>query len=55
MADKPENTDDAKGRIKEATGKVTGDKDLENEGKLDIASGKAKEGVDKVREALRKD
>ncbi len=55
VADKPENTDDAKGRIKEATGKLTGDKEMENEGKLDKASGKAKEGVDKVREALKED
>ena len=55
MADTPSNTDDAKGRVKEATGKLTGDKDLQNEGKLDQAEGKTKEGIDKVRDALHKD
>jgi uncharacterized protein YjbJ (UPF0337 family) len=53
MADTPSNTDDAKGRIKEAAGKVTGDKDLQNEGKLDQAEGKAKEGIDKLAEKAR--
>ena len=55
MADAPDNKDDAKGRLKEAAGNVTGDKDLKNEGKVDQASGKVKEGVDKVRDALHKD
>jgi len=59
MADTPSNTDDAKGRVKEATGNLTGDKDLENEGKLDQATGKVKQGIDsiadKARELLRKD
>ncbi|MBS1846182.1 MAG: CsbD family protein [Actinobacteria bacterium] len=59
MADTPSNTDDAKGRVKEATGKLTGDKDLQNEGKLDQAEGKIKEGVDnladKARNLLHKD
>jgi uncharacterized protein YjbJ (UPF0337 family) len=59
MADTPNNTDEAKGRIKEATGNLTGDKDLQNEGKLDQAEGKIKEGVDsladKARSLLHKD
>jgi uncharacterized protein YjbJ (UPF0337 family) len=55
MADTPSNKDDAKGRIKEATGKLTGDKSMQNEGKVDRASGKVKEGVDKVRDAMHKD
>jgi uncharacterized protein YjbJ (UPF0337 family) len=55
MADTPSNTDDAKGRVKEAAGKLTGDKDLQDEGKVDKASGKLKEGVDKVRDVLHKD
>ncbi len=54
MADTPSNADDAKGRVKEAAGKLTGDKDMQNEGKVDRASGKLKEGVDKVRDALHK-
>ena len=55
MADTPNNADDAKGRVKEAAGKLTGDKDLQNEGKVDKTSGKLKEGIDKVRDALHKD
>jgi uncharacterized protein YjbJ (UPF0337 family) len=53
MADTPSNTDDAKGRVKEATGKLTGDKDLQNEGKLDQTEGKAKEGIDKLADKAR--
>ena len=52
MADTPNTKDEAKGRVKETTGKLTGDKSLENDGKVDKASGKMKEGVDKVRNAL---
>ena len=54
MPDTPNTKDEAKGRIKEATGKLTGDKDLQNEGKVDKGSGKLKEGIDKVRDALHK-
>jgi uncharacterized protein YjbJ (UPF0337 family) len=53
MADTPSNPDEAKGRIKEATGNVTGDKDMRNEGKLDQAEGKAKEGIDKLADKVR--
>jgi uncharacterized protein YjbJ (UPF0337 family) len=53
MADTPSNTDDAKGRVKEATGKLTGDKSLQNEGKLDQAEGKTKEGIDKLADKAR--
>ena len=52
MADKPENADPIKGRIKQATGVATGDEDLEREGKLDRAEGKVKGTVDKVRDKL---
>ena len=52
-------TDEAKGRIKEAGGDLTGDKDLKREGKVDQASGKTKGTLDKatrkVKDALRKD
>jgi uncharacterized protein YjbJ (UPF0337 family) len=41
----PENVDDAKGRIKEAAGDLTDDKDLQREGKIDRAAGTAKEKV----------
>jgi uncharacterized protein YjbJ (UPF0337 family) len=42
------NTDDLKGRAKEATGALTGNKDLKREGKIDQAKGKAKDVVDDV-------
>jgi uncharacterized protein YjbJ (UPF0337 family) len=50
------NTDEAEGRIKEAAGDLTGDKDLQREGKVDQASGKAKDAIDdtadKAKDAL---
>lgn len=53
------NKDDAKGKIKEAAGNLTGDKNLEREGKVDKAAGKAKHGLDKatdkVKDALHRD
>ena len=47
------NKDDAKGRIKEAAGNLTGDKDLQREGKVDRAAGKAKDGLDKATEKVK--
>lgn len=45
-----------KGDLKETAGDITGDKDLQNEGKVDQAAGGAKEKVgdaaDKVKDAL---
>jgi uncharacterized protein YjbJ (UPF0337 family) len=38
--------DDIKGRVKEAAGDLTDDKDLKNEGKTDRASGKVKNAID---------
>jgi len=59
MSDEVRNKDDAKGRVKEAAGNLTGNDDLKREGKVDQAGGKAKEGVekltDKVKDVLRKD
>ena len=59
MSDGIENKDDAKGRVKEAAGDLTGDKDLKREGKVDQATGKAKGGLekaaDKVKDALKRD
>ncbi len=53
------SADDAKGRIKEATGKLTDDKDLQREGKVDRAEGAAKEklsdAADKVKDVLHRD
>jgi len=51
--------DRAKGNVKEAAGDLTGDKDLEREGKVDQASGSVKDKIgdaaDKVKDALRRD
>ena len=61
-----ENTDKAKGHVKETVGDLTDNERLEREGKLDQASGAVKggaedakdkisEGVDEVRDRLRDD
>ncbi|HEV2728290.1 MAG TPA: CsbD family protein [Solirubrobacterales bacterium] len=59
MGDEIRNKDDAKGRLKEAAGDITGDDDLKREGKVDKASGAVKDGLDKasdkVKDALGKD
>ena len=51
--------DDAKGKVKEAAGDLTDDKDLKSEGKADQAGAKVKEkvdgAVDAVKGAFRKD
>ena len=46
------NADEAKGRVKEAVGDLTDDKDLQREGKADKASGKVKDAVDDVKDRL---
>ena len=46
------NMDDLKGRVKEAAGDLSDDKDLKREGKVDETAGKVKEGVDKVKDKL---
>jgi uncharacterized protein YjbJ (UPF0337 family) len=50
MTDK--NIDKAKGRVKEATGALTGDRHLKNRGRVDQAKGSAKNAVDKVADTL---
>jgi uncharacterized protein YjbJ (UPF0337 family) len=53
------NSDEVEGRIKEAAGDLTGDKDLQREGKVDQATGKAKDAIDrasdKAKDALDRD
>ena len=53
------NTDDGKGRIKEAAGDLTGNDDLKREGKVDRAAGAAKEklddAADKVKDTVTSD
>ena len=42
------NTDDLKGRVKEAAGDLTDNDELKSEGKADRATGKAKDIIEKV-------
>lgn len=44
------NTDEAKGRIKEAVGDLTDNDDLKTEGKADQAAGKLKQKVDDAKD-----
>jgi len=45
--------DKAKGAIKDAAGKLTGDKQMQAEGKFDKAKGSAHEAVGDVKDAVR--
>jgi uncharacterized protein YjbJ (UPF0337 family) len=45
--------DKAKGTINETAGKVTGDKELESEGKLDKAKGDVHNAAGNVKDAVR--
>jgi uncharacterized protein YjbJ (UPF0337 family) len=51
------NTDQAKGRAKEAAGALSGNESLKREGQVDQASGKVKDAVDsaadKAKQALK--
>jgi uncharacterized protein YjbJ (UPF0337 family) len=53
------NLDEAKGRVKQAAGDVTGDKGLKHEGTVDKASGKLKKAVgdaaDRAKHAVNRD
>ncbi|MGI8809396.1 MAG: CsbD family protein [Acidimicrobiales bacterium] len=49
-----ENADDLKGRVKEAAGDLTGDEDLQREGKVDQGIGKAKEVVEDIGDKFKK-
>jgi uncharacterized protein YjbJ (UPF0337 family) len=44
------NIDDAKGRVKEAAGDVTGNDNLKAEGKTDRAAGAVKDATDSVKD-----
>ena len=45
--------EDAKGRLKEAVGDITGDKGLQREGKIDRASAATKKTIDKAADAAK--
>ncbi len=51
MADQHKG-EELKGRTKEAAGDLTGDKDLQREGKVDQGSAKVKGTVDKAKDKL---
>jgi uncharacterized protein YjbJ (UPF0337 family) len=46
------NTDDVKGRVKQAAGDLTGNDRLKAEGKTDQAAAKVKEAVDGVKDKV---
>jgi uncharacterized protein YjbJ (UPF0337 family) len=54
-----ENLDEAKGRVKEAAGDLTDDRDLKREGRIDRATSDVKEKVgdaaDKAKDAVTSD
>jgi uncharacterized protein YjbJ (UPF0337 family) len=52
MNDTPRNTDDAKGRAKEAAGSLSGDDELKREGKADQAAGKLKDLADSTKDKV---
>ena len=46
------NVDEAKGRVEQAAGILTGDRSLERDGQVDRTKGSVKGAVDRVAEAL---
>ena len=63
MEDSPMTSDDDRakgaannlgGKIKQGAGRLTGDRDLEAEGKMDQAKGKAQQALGDVKDALKK-
>ena len=46
--------DKVKGAIKDTAGKVTGDKELQSEGKMDKAKGSARNAAGDVKDTVRK-
>jgi uncharacterized protein YjbJ (UPF0337 family) len=46
--------DKAKGAIKDAAGKMTGDKEMQAEGKLDKAKGSAHQAVGDMKDAMKR-
>ena len=54
LEDKARNTaETARGKAKDVAGRVTGDKDLESEGKADQVVGHLKQAGEKVKDAVR--
>jgi len=53
MSDTDGKVDEAKGRLKEAAGDLTGDQSLKDEGKVDRASGSIKDKVGDAADAVK--
>lgn len=54
-SNKAENTgEDLKGKVKETTGKVTGDDELADEGRADQAKASVKKAAENVKDAFKK-
>ena len=56
MADKDKvrnKSEETKGKLKETTGRATGDKDLEAEGRADRTKGSAKQAGEKLKDAAK--
>ena len=54
LEDKAKNSaQTAKGKAKDVAGRVTGDKDLQSEGKVDQVAGHLKQAGEKVKDAVR--
>ena len=49
-----DNTDDLKGRVKEAARDLTDDDDLQREGQIDQGKGKVKDVVDNIADKFKK-
>ena len=47
--------DETKGRMKEAAGDLTDDEELQREGKIDQGTGKVKDAVDNISDAIKGD
>jgi uncharacterized protein YjbJ (UPF0337 family) len=47
------SAEQAKGAVKEAAGKILGDKKLETEGKTDKAGGKVQDAIGRLKDAVR--
>ncbi len=53
MGTTPENLDQAEGRLKQATGDLIGDDDLQREGEIDETKGDVKEAIDNASEKVK--
>lgn len=53
MAESSHESEDVRGKAKEGAGKLTGDEELERQGKTDQAKADLKDAADKVKDAFK--